>query len=193
MRHCGAVGTTRAASKRPFALASILVVAGGLALTGCGYRLVGRASNIPDDVQRVYIETLDNATPRPQVEQILTRALTEELVARPRLDVVNSIAEADAVLKGTVMTFSVRPVTFDQDGLADNFEIIITADMRFERRQRPGEEEPEVIWKNSRYLFRQDYPVEEAGIDYFDRENLAIEETSERFAETMVTDLLEGF
>ncbi len=162
-------------------------------VTGCGYTLVGRASNLPADIASIHIQTLENQTPRPQVEQILTQAISNELVTRRRYDIVNSAGEADAVLHGSVLSFSVRPLTFDNDGLATNFEIVITADMTFSRTPGAGEEEGEVVWSNSRYVFRQDYPLEEADVPYFDRENVAIEETSERFAETMVTDLLEGF
>lgn len=163
--------------------------------TGCGYNLVGRASNIPEDIRSVYVRTLENSTQRTQVEQILTQAIIDELVTRRRFEVVNEEAGADAVLRGTVVEFRVRPLTFDSSGLADNFEITITADMAFQRTPTGGQraEDAEVVWSNSRYLFRQDYPLDQAGVNYFDRENLAIEETSERFAETLVTDLLEGF
>ena len=154
---------------------------------------MGRASTIPDDIQNIYVEPLVNETQRPQVEQILTQAIADELVTRRRYSVVNSAAEADAILRGKVLTFNVRPLTFDQDGLATNFEIAITADMKFARRAGAGGEEGEVLWSNSRYVFREDYPLEEGDAGFFDRENLAIEETSEEFAKTLVTDLLEGF
>ncbi len=162
-------------------------------LAGCGYTLVGQASTIPDDVRRIYIEPLVNETQRAQVEQILTQAVSDEMVTRRRnFTVTSSRGDADAILAGKVMSFDVRALTFDSDGLADNFEISITADMRFERPPKPGQDEGEAIWSNSRYFFREDYPLT-AGTDYFDRENLAIEETAVRFAETLVTDLLEGF
>ena len=160
---------------------------------GCGYNLVGRASNIPEDIKKVFVEPLENQTTRLQVEQILTEAISNELVTRRRFEVSNNAGEADAILRGTVLTFSVRPLTFDQDGLADNFEISITADMRFERPPNLGDDQGEVIWSNARYLFRDDYPLEAEDAAYFDRENVAIREISVRFAETMVTDLLEGF
>lgn len=163
-----------------------------LLLAGCGYALVGRGSNLPEDIDAVYVEPLVNQTARPQVEQILTSALTDELVTRRRFALVDR-EEADAVLRGTVSGFTVRPVGFGPDGLASDFEIAITADMIFHRVPTADDEEGEVIWQNSRYVFRQDYPLEEGGGDYFDRENLAIEETAEEFAETLVTDLLEGF
>ncbi len=162
-------------------------------LAGCGYTLVGQASTIPEDVRTVYVEPLVNATQRAQVEQILTQAISDEMVTRRRnFTVSSSFGDADAILRGRVVSFDVRPLTFDENGLADNFEISITADMRFERPPKPGQDEGEVIWSNARYFFREDYPLEE-GAEYFDRENLAIEETSVRFAETLVTDLLEGF
>lgn len=161
---------------------------------GCGYALVGRASNIPEDIRKIYVEPLINQTQRQQVEQLLTQAIVDELVTRRRFEVINDLGDADAILRGKVLQVAVRPVTFDSAGLADNFEIAISADMRFERPPTDGDVEPEVIWKNARYVFRQDYPLENAGaLSFFDRENLAIEETSERFAETLVTDLLEGF
>ncbi len=94
------------------------------------------------------------------MEQILTRAISDELLTRRRFETVNSAAEADAVLSGNVLTFVVRPVTFDEEGLADSFEVSISADMKFQRPPAGGEE-GEVVWSNSRYLFREDYPLEE--------------------------------
>ncbi|MEM8934638.1 MAG: LptE family protein, partial [Acidobacteriota bacterium] len=107
-------------------------------LSGCGYTLVGQASNLPEDVKTVYVEPLENKTSRQQVEQILTQAILDELVTRRRFDVVNDAASADAILRGAVSAFGVRPLTFDDDGLADSFEITIDADMRFERPPRGG-------------------------------------------------------
>ena len=169
-------------------------VAAAVVLSGCGYTLVGQASNIPEDVRRVYVEPLVNGTSRAQVEQILTQAISDEMVTRRRNFTVSSTpSDADAILRGTVMSFDVRPLTFDTDGLANNFEITITADMSFERPPKPGDDEGEVIWSSARYFFREDYPLEDDGTPYFDRENQAIEDTAVDFADSVVTDLLEGF
>ena len=58
------------------------------ALAGCGYALVGRGSNLPEDVREVYIAPLENRTQRSQVEQVLTRAIADEMVTRRRFAVV---------------------------------------------------------------------------------------------------------
>lgn len=160
-----------------------------LAAAGCGYALVGRASTVPADVRSVRIDPLENQTARAQVEQILTRAITDELVTRQRLTVVSGAEPADSELRGTVTGFGVTPVTFDPSGRATEYEISITARVEFRRSGEDGE----VLWSTDRYLFRENYPVELSATEYFDRENLAIEEVAEKFAETLVTDLLEGF
>ena len=170
--------------KRPAALGLLL-----LTLTGCGYALVGRGtSNVPADVREVYVRPLENRTQRSQVEQALTRAIADEMVTRNRFSVVGSAAGADAELSGAVVGFDVRPVTFDPTGRATQYEIVVVAQIVF---KRVGSDE--AIWSNDRYVFRESYDLEATETEYFDREDEAIEEAAERFAETMVSDLLEGF
>lgn len=159
-----------------------------LSLSGCGYALVGRGSNLPADIRNVYIRPLDNRTPRSQVEQVLTRAIAEEMVQRQRFSVVGGAEGADAELSGAVVFFGVTPVTFDQSGRATEYEISLTAQIAFKRM---GQDEP--IWSTDRYTFRETYPIEASNVDYVDLEDDAIERAAERFAETMVSDLLEGF
>ena len=157
-------------------------------LSGCGYALVGRASNIPEDIREVYIHPLENQTQRSQVEQILTRAIADEMVTRQRFAVVGSPDEADAELSGTVVGYGATPVTFDDDGRAREYEISLTAQFAF---KRVGSDK--AIWSNDRYTFRESYPIDATSEGYFDQEDEAIEEAAERFAETVVSALLEGF
>jgi outer membrane lipopolysaccharide assembly protein LptE/RlpB len=155
----------------------------------CGYALVGRASSLPADIRAVYVAPLENQTPRAQLEQFLTTALTDELVTRRRFTIVRGTGDADAQLEGKVTQFRVTPVTFNQDGRATEYEITIIAAMKFHRTSA-GEA---VVWENDHYLFRETYEIDESAEDFFDRENEAIAKASQRFAESMVADLLEGF
>ena len=202
-----------------------LLGASCLILSGCGYALVGRGSNLPEDIREVYIRPLENRTPRSQVEQELTRAIADELVQRQRFAVVGNVDEADAELSGAVVFYGATPITFDAEGRATEYEIAITAQIVFKRTSpggtapagatapveaapattappagtpaQPGAPatpviDPLVIWGNDRYTFRETYEIA-AGADYVDLEDTAIQEAAERFAETMVSDLLEGF
>ena len=159
-----------------------------LPIAGCGYALVGRGTNIPETIQRVYLSPLENATRRSEVEQILTRALAEELVNRERFTLVNEAADADAVLDGRVLLFEVSPTTFDEEGRSTEYQITITVAMRF--RDLAADQ---VLWQNDRYVYKENYDVEQDKESYFDQEKLAIEEAAPRFARTVVIDLLEGF
>jgi len=134
----------------------------------CGYTLVGKASNIPEDIRSVYLEPFENRTARVEVEQVLTQAIADELVTRPRFDLVTTEAEADAVIRGAVTGFRVAPITFTNDGRAQEYELTIVTDVSFRRVSLPGaEEEGEVIWANDRYQFKESYEVESPDSDFF--------------------------
>lgn len=168
--------------------AAALLAAVVAASTGCGYALVGHGSNVPESIRSVYIAPLVNRTQRSQVDQFLTQAIADEMVTRRRFTVVNGRSGADAELSGEVVGFAVTPVSFDNQGRANEYEVSITAAVEFRRL-----DSDEVIWANDRYVFRENYPVDQTRTDYLDRENQAIEDAADRFAETMVSDLLEGF
>lgn len=159
-----------------------------LPFLGCGYALVGRGSNIPAEVKRVYLKSFENGTSRVRVDQIVTQAVAEELVTRQRFSIAASGADADAELVGTVTGFDVRPVKFDDEQRATEFEIAITAKVALHRFAPDT-----ILWQNDRYQFRDSFPLETSDLGFFDRETPAIESAAKKFAETMVTDLLEGF
>jgi hypothetical protein len=136
----------------------------------------------------VYLAPFEYRTQRAEVEQFITQAIAVELVTRRRFSILGSGVGADAVLSGAVTSFNVIPITFDSTGRAEEYEITILAQVSFKRPEAEA-----AIWSNDRYQFRETYEVDAAAVDFFDRENLAIEETSKKFAESVITDLLEGF
>jgi hypothetical protein len=166
-----------------------VVVLPVLMLLGCSYALVGRGSNIPDDVQRVFLLPLENLTTRAQVEQILNQSIADEIVLRGRFDITSAAEGSDAVLTGDITGFRVVPVAFDDEGLAAEYEVSISARMTF---NRVGGDE-EVLWHSDNYVFREKYLLEDEETSFFDRENVAIVEVSIIFAKNLLTDLMEGF
>lgn len=175
--------------RRPVALVLLAVTAAmAAALAGCGYTLVGRGTNVPEDVREVYLSPFENRTQRQQLDQYVTEAIADELTTRRRFDVVSDRGAADADISGVVTAFGLTPITFDDQGRATEFEISVTAQVLF--RRVPGDE---VIWRADNYVFRETYEVELGEGGFLDREEEAIRDAVERFAETMVSDLLEGF
>lgn len=166
-----------------------LAYVGCLLLSGCGYGLVGRTSSLPPDIEEIYIAPLTNRTLREQVDQELTRAIAAEFLRRPRFRIVNTEEEADAVLKGEVTSFQVRAVGFGvEEARAREYEIQVLAKMEF---RRSGTDE--VIWQQPFYQFRQNYTFDLDETTFTDREDLAVLEVADEFAETLVIDILEGF
>ncbi len=160
-----------------------------VSLGGCGYALVGRSSSLPEDIRSIYVQTLGNRTTRTQVDQILTQAIANEFVRRQRFRVVSTRSEADAVLSGTVNLFRVRPVAFGTQGRAREYEVYIGGEMEF---RRTGDSD-EVLWKQTNYQFRETYEADISEIEFFSREDQAIEDVAVKFAESIVIDILEGF
>jgi outer membrane lipopolysaccharide assembly protein LptE/RlpB len=154
----------------------------------CGYGLVGRSSTLPPSIRVIRFQTLANQTQRVGVEQRLSREIARELASRGRFSVQAEAAGADADLSGAVTGFSLYPVAFDTSGRAQEYQVRITA--RVSLKTLP---EGKALWENPSYTFQENYAFSTSAASYVDRENEAIDRVAERFAESFVSSLLEGF
>jgi outer membrane lipopolysaccharide assembly protein LptE/RlpB len=166
----------------------LALTAAVIATGGCGYALVGQGSSLPPSIKVVEFTTLENRTQRVGLEQRLSAEITRELVSRGRFKVQASAAGADASLTGTVLAFNLYPVSFDPQGIATDYQVSITA--RVALNAIPG---GEAIWENPAFTFRGNYQFNETAATFSDRENDAIDRVADRFAQSLVTSMLEGF
>jgi len=167
-----------------------LAAAAGL-LAGCGYTLVGRGSFLPETIRKVACPTCKNSTSRVGLEQRLSAAVTRELAARGRFAVTARAGEGDAEIDGDIVSFSLVPVAADNLGRATQYQIQIGA--RVALTTIP---DGKVLWKNDSYVFRENYEVAGGGVgasNFSDLENVAIDAEADRFAQSLVTSILEGF
>ena len=175
-------------NKRTFSIIVVLLLA--LLAGGCGYALVGRGNFLPPEIETIQVPAFVNRTTRVELEQRVTQAVADEFVSRGRMKLVSSAEQADAVLQGVIQSFGINPVGFDPQGRATQYQIVVTA--QIELVDKRGEE-PIVLWKNDQYYFTENYPINPDAFDTFDQETRAINEIAERFAETLVSTILEGF
>ncbi len=162
----------------------------GLVASGCGYALVGTGRQLlPATVKTVQIPTFENKTTRVELEQKVTRAVAEEFVSRGRLTLVSNAAEADVIVRGVITGFGINPVAFDSQGRATQYQATVTAKIELVDHKN----EDAVLWKNDQYYFAENYPINPDSGDTFDQESKAINEISFRFAESLVSSILEGF
>ncbi|HEX9407627.1 MAG TPA: LptE family protein [Thermoanaerobaculia bacterium] len=160
-----------------------------LLLTGCGYALVGHNVSLDPHIKSVEVPAFVNKTTRVGLEQLVTQSVADEMVARGRLNLVSNANAADAILRGSIDSFGIFPIAFNQQGRATQYQVSITANIELVDHRN----EDKVIWKNDQYRFSENYQVNFESTNAFDQETRAIAAIAQRFAETLVTNLLEGF
>ncbi len=170
--------------KRTLPLAPLALLA-----AACGYALVGHSNFLDPKTRTVEVPAFVNRTTRVQLEQRVTQAVADEMVARGRLKLVSNPNEADVILRGSIDSFGIFPIAFNQQGRATQYQISITAKIELLDHRN----EDKVLWKNDQYRFVENYQVNLESTDAFDQETRAITEIAQRFAETLITNLLEGF
>jgi outer membrane lipopolysaccharide assembly protein LptE/RlpB len=156
---------------------------------GCGYHTAGHAGTLPTNVQTIAIPAFVNQTQTYKIEQRLTAAVVREMVTRTRYHIVNETDDsADATLRGTVVSTSTSPLTYDsQSGRASSALVVVTA--RVTLTDRHGK----ILYENPAYLFREEYQVSQELSSFFEEDSAALERLSREFARTLVSNVLEGF
>ena len=161
-----------------------------LLTTACGYTLVGTAQNLlPPTVHTIQVPAFVNRTTRVELEQRVTQAVADEFVSRGRLRLVTVPAEADVILRGSIDSFGIFPIAFNAQGRATQYQISITANIELLDHKN----DDKVLWKNDQYRFTENYQVDIVSSDSFDQESRAISAIADRFAQSLVANLLEGF
>ena len=72
-------------------------------IAGCGYQFQGSGSVLPPDVKRVYIPLVENLSTEPGLTTTMTEALQDRFERYGVISIVDSTAEADAVLKAQIV------------------------------------------------------------------------------------------
>ena len=164
------------------------LLSGVFLLSSCGYALVGHSNFLEPSIKTIEVPAFVNKTTRVELEQRVTQAVSEEFVSRGQVQLVKDAKQADVILRGSIDTFNIFPIAFEQ-GRATRYQISITAAIELVDHRH----EDKVLWKNNQYRFTENYEVNLASTDAFDQETRAIQEIAVRFAEGLVTNLLEGF
>jgi len=116
-----------------------------LLLGGCGYHLAGEHIALPTDVHSISIGTIANRSREHGLEKTLAFALEREIHERGQLRMEESPTVGDAVLSGAIRDVVVRPVAFDSNDQAVQYEVTLVLDLNL-TRQSDGR----VLWHVSR-------------------------------------------
>jgi len=158
-----------------------------LSLVSCGYRLRGTGSNLPPHIKRVEIPMFKNMTTRFDLDLKLTQGVIDELVARGKFQVASESKDADAILIGEILSFTVNPIAFSNQTSADRYNIIVVTKIILRDLSNQ-----KVIFSNPNFVYTEEYGVP-AGTSYETWETQAIVQVAEKFARSLVSTILEGF
>ncbi len=183
------IQTTRSPIRRQHAaIAVALAVLAILSGAGCGYQLAGRSSTLPIGVKTIGIPVFVNRTRKPELEQRITEHIVDEFVTRGRVRILPAEDGADAVLRGTIFSYTSVPIVINEQGRATRYEILITARVVLNEVTTDR-----TLWADDHFLFKQQYDVSEIAATFVDEEIIAIDEVATDFARSVVTSILEGF
>jgi outer membrane lipopolysaccharide assembly protein LptE/RlpB len=174
---------------RPGAGFVLCVLAALLASTGCGYHTAGHVVTLPENTRTLAIPAFINLSQTYRIEQTLTSAVVREFTTRTRYQILNEANEtADATLRGTVLTTTASPLTYDsKTGRAES--ILVVVSIRVSLTDRQGK----VLFQNPAYVFREQYQVSQEPSSFFEEDSPAMGRLSRDFAHTLVSSVLEGF
>jgi outer membrane lipopolysaccharide assembly protein LptE/RlpB len=149
---------------------AVLLLALVIGLGGCGYTVRG---TLPAHIQTIAVPIFRNRTQEPGIESTVTRAVVEGFSTNGRLRVV-SREQADAVLDGEIIGYTIASVAFDKDANVRLYRLIVTVNLRLRD-----------VRQNA-ILFQQDNVREQADFRVLDAvsQTISREETAVRTAAT---------
>jgi outer membrane lipopolysaccharide assembly protein LptE/RlpB len=155
---------------------------------GCGYHTAGHAVQIPENIRTIAVPAFKNETLTYRIEQLLTASVVREFTTRTRYHVISDPADADATLRGTVLSTVASPLTYDTaTGRAASVLVVVSMNVQLVNRNGT------VLYQNPSYVFREQYELSQDLQSFFEEDSPAFRRLSRDLARTLVSNVLEGF
>ncbi|MDE3103684.1 MAG: LptE family protein [Acidobacteriota bacterium] len=160
-----------------------------LPLAGCDYHAAGAATHLPADVRTLAVPMFVTHVQAYHTELAFTQALVRELNTRTRYRILpDDHDDADATLRGTILTQTVAPLTYDAtSGQTSSYLITITA--RVVLTAHDGR----ILYANDNLLFREQYQSTQDLNGFIQEDSPAVGRIARGFANAIVSDMLESF
>ena len=158
-------------------------------LSGCGYHEAGSATHVPPNVHTLAVPIFATNAQAYHTEMAFTQATIRELNLRTKYHVLNTDSEdADATLKGTILSQVVSPLTYDAaTGQTSSYLVIINAKVLLTAH------DGRVLYRNDSILFREQYQSTEDLSGFIQEDGYAVQRIARAFAQAIVSDMLESF
>ena len=155
-----------------------------LCLAACGYSFRG---NLPDHIKTVAIPVFTNRTAEPAVETLLTSAVVEAYASNGRLRVVKP-EDADAILDGEVVGYSVQSIAFDNQANVRQYRLLVTMNLKLRDVRRNS-----VLFEQQGLREKSDFQVLGAVSQTIGAEEGAVRSAARDIARSIVSLTIDRF
>jgi hypothetical protein len=160
-----------------------------LLAAACGYHTGGHADLVPKTIQTIAIPAFTNNTTRYKLTDQLPEAISREFIARTRYRVVADPDNADAVLTGTVFSYTAFPTVYDPTtGRASAIELHATLRLTLTERATG-----KTIFSRPNYQINERYQISVDPMAFFEESDSALARASKEVAQLVVGSILDDF
>ena len=163
------------------ALGLVLVA---LVLAGCGYSTRG---SLPDHIKTVAVPIFKNRTLEPGVDSAITSGVVNAFSSGGRVKVV-PIDEADAILQGEVVAYSLDGLAFDQNANVRAYRLRLVLNVEFRDVRKS-----ELLWRQEGLSETSDFQVQGAVSDTIARGRGAVSQAAAEIGRKVVNLALDRF
>ena len=167
-----------------------------LFLSGCGYHQAGAATHIPAGIRSIAVPIFSTRGQGFRTETLFTQAVVRELNTSTRYRVLTAVAgnadtstvNADAVLRGTILSEAVTPLTYDaSSGQTSSYLVTITAAVRLVAHDGT------LLYRNDAFSWREQYQSTQDLSGFVQEDTAAVRRLAHDFAQALVSDMTESF
>jgi outer membrane lipopolysaccharide assembly protein LptE/RlpB len=165
----------------------------GAFLTGCGYHVAGRGSSLPRTIHTIAVPAIENKTTSYRIEQRLTAATVHEFLAKTQFRVVPDPANADAVLRGKVLSLEAVPILFDTDPTTNSVRatlLLVTVKCEVTLTDAATQK---ILYHTDNFLFRNEYQLSTDVATFFAEQDPALDRLAQDFAARLVASINEAY
>ena len=163
------------------ALGLVLVA---LVLAGCGYSTRG---SLPDHIKTVAVPIFKNRTLEAGVDTAITSGVVNAFSSGGRVKVV-PIDEADAILQGEVVAYSLDGLAFDQNANVRAYRLRLVLNVEFRDVRKS-----ELLWRQEGLSETSDFQVQGAVSDTIARGRGAVSQAAAEIGRKVVNLALDRF
>lgn len=166
-----------------------------LLTAGCGYHAVGAATHVPANVRTLAVPIFQSKVQAYRTETVFTEAVVRELNTRTKYRVLTASgdgtftgADADAMLRGTILSQTIAPLTYDpSSGQTSSYLVTVTAQVVLTTH------DGRVLYRNDAFAWHEQYQSTQDLSGFIQEDGAAVRRMSRDFAQAVVSDMLESF